>query len=378
MTTRNCSNGSFVPPAVEDVVGLARLELALVRAAVCIGRVDPAEAQAHDEAVPIVATNHRATTGQRCRALHIAIRTVAGSRLPCGRVDSWTSRGSPGSCAGARRMLRQMLAAVTRSGRGPRRRRLGLARERRATGALCLQSASLAGRDRFEWLDRQRRPSGSVVTRQLPAKMPSTRIVPIWRRSPAAAGWTPPGRDDPRAVGVAEQDVVVLGQEAQRRRGVGVGSRRVRAGRRARARARRGTSEPRPQPLHDLAQPSQARPRLDVHDRGRPERRRDSGRPARPSTDARLQRPAEPGLHRRSRHRPAAAPQPAWRDLDERHRGSRLRTSGASVGISGQRSASRRASSGLVRGRTSTSSRPAARTSLRSVPATARPNGLAR
>ena len=52
----------------------------------------------------------------------------------------------------------------------------------------------------------------------------------------------PAGRDDPRPIGVAEQDVVVLGQEARRGRRVRVRAAARRAGRPAPCRARRGTS----------------------------------------------------------------------------------------------------------------------------------------
>ena len=57
--------------------------------------------------------------------------------------------------------------------------------------------------------------------------MPSTRIVPIDAPLPGRQRDRPTGRDDPRPVGVAEQDVVVLGQEARRGRRVRVGPRRV-------------------------------------------------------------------------------------------------------------------------------------------------------
>ena len=117
---------------------------------------------------------------------------------------------------------------------------------------------------------------------------------------------------------MAEQDVVVLRQEARRRRGIGVGAGRIGNVEELATTLVAERLEPGPQPLHDLAQTSQTRPRLDVHHRCRPEGAQIADDQL---VDRRLlgQRPAEPGLHRGPRHWPGAAPQPAWRDVDHRH-----------------------------------------------------------
>ena len=68
---------------------------------------------------PIIAMNQPAKTGQRWRALHIATRTVAGSRLD-GSVDVWfmplSSTGRPGGRPGGDQTLdRRTDASVGRA-----------------------------------------------------------------------------------------------------------------------------------------------------------------------------------------------------------------------------------------------------------------------
>ena len=113
----------------------------------------------------------------------------------------------------------------------------------------------------------------------------------------------PPGRDDPRAVGVAEQDVVVLGQEPHRRGRVRIRARGVRQVEQLAPALVAEGPEPRPQAVEHDAQPGQAGPRLGIHDRRRPERGQ-VAEDQRLQRRARLERPAEPGLHRR----PATGP----------------------------------------------------------------------
>ena len=71
--------GIVGPAGVEDVVRLAGLELPVVRVGVDFAGIDATGGRAARNR-PMVAANHRTTTGQRWRALHIATRTVAGSR----------------------------------------------------------------------------------------------------------------------------------------------------------------------------------------------------------------------------------------------------------------------------------------------------------
>ena len=107
--------------------------------------------------MPIVATNHRVTTNQRCRALHIATRTVAGSRLPwwAGRsvVIAWVSWG-----LACRTDAPPDARAVYEVGARTTISAPGLAPEGEQPMPLCLESDTFAGRERFEWLDRKRRP----------------------------------------------------------------------------------------------------------------------------------------------------------------------------------------------------------------------------
>ena len=91
----------------------------------------------------------------------------------------------------------------------------------------------------------------------------------------------PPVRVDPPAVGVGEQQVVVLGQEPHRRRRVRVRP-RARGGRTARRRPRAERPQPVAEPVDDLAQPGQPAPGLHVPHAHRPEARRCSAAPGRP------------------------------------------------------------------------------------------------
>jgi hypothetical protein len=75
-----------------------------------------------------------------------------------------------------------------------------------------------------------------------------------------------------RAVGVCEQHVVVLGQEARRRRRRRVGQRRAGHVEQLAPGLVGERHEPRPQPLEHRAQPGEAGPRAHVGRRRRPER----------------------------------------------------------------------------------------------------------
>ena len=79
MTTRNCSFGSFSPPALKTCRASANSTLSSFGPPLISAALIPPIAMLATMS-PIVATNHKAATGHRCRALHIAMRTVAGSR----------------------------------------------------------------------------------------------------------------------------------------------------------------------------------------------------------------------------------------------------------------------------------------------------------
>ena len=134
---------------------------------------------------------------------------------------------------------------------------------------------------------------------------------PAARRSAGA-----PVRDEPAAVGMREQHVVVLGQEPRRR-----GDVRVRAGRPGKIEQLPSVLvaerlEARPEPLHDLAHPGQPAPGRHVGDA----RRAEGGEVAEHHlVERRLrgERAAEPGRQGRHAHLRRAPPDPAWRNLDE-------------------------------------------------------------
>ena len=115
-------------------------------------------------------------------------------------------------------------------------------------------------------------------------------------------------------------DVVVLGQEPERRRRVGVGERRVRDVEQLAARLVAEGPEAGSQRLEDLAAPGEPRPRRDVRGRRRPERRQvpedevRDGRRIRPLAAFR----ARPGVETPPARLAGPSPQPARRDLDDR------------------------------------------------------------
>ena len=106
---------------------------------------------------------------------------------------------------------------------------------------------------------------------------------------------TPSLEEHPASLGVREQDVVVLGQEADRRGRVRIGPRRVGQVEELAAVLVAERPQPRPQALDDLAQPGQPAPGRHVRDRRRPERGEvpeDDVVERRPARE----RPAEPRL----------------------------------------------------------------------------------
>ncbi len=126
---------------------------------------------------------------------------------------------------------------------------------------------------------------------------------------------------DPRAVVVRQEDVVVLREETDRRREVGVGERAVLDVEELAAGVVAEGPQSGPQALHDLAQAGEPRPGPDVRGARRsegPQVAQDEGIDRR-----RRRRPARPRLERRV-HGPALPPpQAARRDLDQRQRVSR-------------------------------------------------------
>ena len=265
MTTRNCSYGSFVPPALKTSSALVASSWRSFGPAFASAASIPPRLRLKPK-MPIVATNQRVTTNQRCRALHIATRTVAGSLLPwwAGRsvVIAWVSWGlacrtdAPPDAWAVYGVAARTTILPPLSPRKASRRCPSASRAIRSPGGIG-SNGSIAS----VFL------SGSVVTRQPPGEDAIDEDRPhagaISRRERDA----PSGRDDPRAIVVAEQDVVVLGQEARRGRGVGVGTWRVGEVEQLATALVTERLEQRPQPLDDLAQAGQARPRLDVHDR---------------------------------------------------------------------------------------------------------------
>ena len=124
----------------------------------------------------MVATNHSAATGQRCRALHIAIRTVAGSR--------------PGVLTGGRRL--DMRGQSTRSDSsdddiGVDESHSAANPSRRA--ALVLERAPIRGRhvSNGSIVERRARSPARAI-RHVPAYMPSSRKVPIDAPLPGGSG----------------------------------------------------------------------------------------------------------------------------------------------------------------------------------------------
>ena len=102
---------------------------------------------------------------------------------------------------------------------------------------------------------------------------PSTSTVPRTGAANGPSAGGPLGRDEAAAVGVGEQHVVVLGQEARPAPACRDRAGARRAGRTARGRARRGTSRSRGRSRSTTSpQPGQPRPGRDVGDRRRPER----------------------------------------------------------------------------------------------------------
>ena len=83
----------------------------------------------------------------------------------------------------------------------------------------------------------------------------------------------PLGDDDPRSVGVREQEVLVVVEEARRSRRVGIRSRRLGQVEQLRPSSSRKTTELRPQAVEHLAQLRQPAPHLGVHDARGAERR---------------------------------------------------------------------------------------------------------
>ena len=100
-----------------------------------------------------------------------------------------------------------------------------------------------------------------------PRTYPSTSSGPLAEHPPAVLLG-----DHARAVGVGEQQVVVLGQEAGRRGRLGVGPGRIGQVEQLAALLVGERAQPRSQPVDHLAHAGEARPRPDVGDRGGAER----------------------------------------------------------------------------------------------------------
>ena len=211
-----------------------------------------------------------------------------------------------------------MLGQSTGSRRGPRfgpRSRPG----RRATDAPPPREryARRAGSVRMARSPASSRPDRSL-TRQLPANMPSTRIVPMLAPFPGGSGMLRPGGMIRERSSWPSR---TLSYSGRKRGGAGVSasgrgasgrsnSSRPRSSRKvsSRGRSRSTTSRRRVRPDHAWMSITDAGPKAPQIADDQLVHRRMLG-----------QRPTEPGLHRRPRHRSAAAPQPARRDVDERH-----------------------------------------------------------
>ena len=123
--------------------------------------------------------------------------------------------------------------------------------------------------------------------------------------------------DEAGPVGVREEHVVVLGEEAGRRRDVRVGPRRIGEVEELAAGAVPERHETRSQPLDHLADPRQAAPRRHVRDRCRAERAQVAQHDVVERRPFR-ERVAEPRLGCGRRHLRGAPPEPPRRHLDER------------------------------------------------------------
>ena len=106
-------------------------------------------------------------------------------------------------------------------------------------------------------------PSARVVVDHVAAIEPSTSAVPCTRSTPAPSAPASSG-DVAAAVGVREQRVVVLGEEAHRRGRVRVGERCVGHVDQLATALVAERAQPGSQPFDDLAEAGQARPRGDV------------------------------------------------------------------------------------------------------------------
>jgi hypothetical protein len=116
---------------------------------------------------------------------------------------------------------------------------------------------------------------------------------------------------------VTQQDVVVLGQEADRGGDVRIREWRTRDVEQLAAAVVAERAESRTEPFEDLAHAGQPRPRPNVRGRGRSERR-EVPHDHLVRLGHRLERSAEPVLHGRERGSTRLAPEAARRDLDQR------------------------------------------------------------
>ena len=338
-------------PAGEEYIARVRARLDDPAAALALAEEGMRELGASPGAMYAAALARRRRETSRRRGRTCARRSP---RCPASRT-----RRSATTCSGtsadrdpaARRLRRDQL-----------QQRLALGLDRVARAARIVRRGGEAVEAQRGGTARRPRPSTTRARSRRRAACRSTcRSVPAARGAPAA--------DDPRAVGVGEQHVVVLGQEARRRRRVRVGQRARRAGRTARARARRETSAAAAAGARRRrAGPSAAtrsrtsatrrrtergevaqHDRLDVAARGRAGRRASarsaptSACPAAATARAAAPGRAGRGTSPRRRARPASAP--------------------------GQRADSRSLNSMRVSGSPASSSRPAAATCAGSTPA---------
>ncbi len=123
--------------------------------------------------------------------------------------------------------------------------------------------------------------------------------------------------DDPAPVVVREGDVVVLGQEPRRRRRVRVGARCIGQVEELAAGLVAERPELRSEPLDDLPQAGQPRPRPDVRD-GRRTECREIAEDGLVECGIRTERPRQPGLERRPGRSTRPAPDASRRQLDDR------------------------------------------------------------